>query len=121
MVKQCCFKLSNAWKVLCIIVQWSDSVVSFCPTVQWLDSAVSSSPSIVLQYDFNLCNGKMVWKDNNIALNCLGGCITFFLQFSKLLYNFLYFVEQFVIQNFILSDSVNFSAPLNIIPHFSSN
>ena len=74
MVKECCFKLSNAWRVLCLIVQWSDSAVSFCPTVQWLDSAVSSSPSIVLQYNFNLCSSKMVWKGKYYALNCLGGC-----------------------------------------------
>ena len=70
----CSFKLSNACTVLCLIVQWLDSAVSFCPSVKCLDSAVSSSPSIVLQYNSNLHNSKMVWKDSYIAVNCLGGC-----------------------------------------------
>ena len=67
MVRQCCFKLSNAWTVLCLIVQWSDSTVSYFPMVK------QCCPSIIVHYTFSLCNSEMIWKDNYMSLNCLGG------------------------------------------------
>ena len=104
MVSQCCVKLSDGWSAECSTVQWTACALSNCPmvtvlfqTVQWLDSAVF------------------------IALNCLGGCIhifVYFTYFSKMSRNFAHFVGQFGIKNLILSDSLKFSAPMQLSDPF---